>query len=148
MHNHLCRISSRFCDYQELLQSVHFSLSYSRHNRLVFFGLYSVQNIIISTTNTKVNSKQQITWLKVKKVSKLTGILKFSLLAVQVWNALRADRWTCRTQKIVKQSPSGHHRTRIFFSYAWFAGHCWQRCLLSDKRSSFNVNSNTHGRPG
>jgi len=25
-----------------------------------------------------------------------------------------ADRWKCRTQKIAKNSPSGHHRTTLF----------------------------------
>jgi len=30
---------------------------------------------------------------------------------MQVWNMLHAARWKCRTQKIAKKSPSGHHRT-------------------------------------
>jgi len=29
---------------------------------------------------------------------------------VQVWNVLHAARWKCRTQKIAKNLPSGHHR--------------------------------------
>jgi len=30
---------------------------------------------------------------------------------MRVWNVLHAARWKCRTQKITKYSPSGHHRT-------------------------------------
>jgi len=30
---------------------------------------------------------------------------------MQVWNMLHAARWQYRTQKVVKKSPSGHHRT-------------------------------------
>jgi len=32
---------------------------------------------------------------------------------MQVWNVLRAARCKCRTQKIAKKSPSGHHRTTL-----------------------------------
>jgi len=32
---------------------------------------------------------------------------------MQVWNVLRAARWKYMTQKIAKQSPSGHHRTTL-----------------------------------
>jgi len=32
---------------------------------------------------------------------------------MQVWNVLRTARWKCRTQKIAKNSPSGHHRTTL-----------------------------------
>jgi len=32
---------------------------------------------------------------------------------MQVWNVLHAARWKCRTQKIAKNSPSGHHRTTL-----------------------------------
>jgi len=32
---------------------------------------------------------------------------------MQVWNVLRAARWKCRTQKIAKNWPSGHHRTTL-----------------------------------
>ena len=32
---------------------------------------------------------------------------------MQVWNVLHAARWKCRTQKIVKNSPSGHHHTTL-----------------------------------
>jgi len=30
---------------------------------------------------------------------------------MQAWNALHADRWKYRTQKIAENSTSGHHRT-------------------------------------
>jgi len=32
---------------------------------------------------------------------------------MQVWNVLQAARWKCSTQKIAKNSPSGHHRTTL-----------------------------------
>jgi len=32
---------------------------------------------------------------------------------MQVWNMLHAARWKCRTQKIAKNSPSGHYRTSL-----------------------------------
>jgi len=32
---------------------------------------------------------------------------------MHVWNVLHAARWKCRTQKIAKNSPSGHHRTTL-----------------------------------
>ena len=32
---------------------------------------------------------------------------------MQVWNVLHAARWKCRTQKMAKKSPSGHHRTTL-----------------------------------
>jgi len=32
---------------------------------------------------------------------------------MQVWNVLRAARWKCRTQKIAKNLPSGHHRRTL-----------------------------------
>jgi len=32
---------------------------------------------------------------------------------MQVWNVLHAARWKCRTKKIAKDSPSGHHRTTL-----------------------------------
>jgi len=32
---------------------------------------------------------------------------------MQFWNVLRAAQWKCRTQKIAKKSPSGHHRTTL-----------------------------------
>jgi len=32
---------------------------------------------------------------------------------MQVWNVLHAARWKCRTQKIAKNSPSGHHHTTL-----------------------------------
>jgi len=32
---------------------------------------------------------------------------------MQVWNVLHVARWKCRTQKIAKNSPSGHHRTTL-----------------------------------
>ena len=32
---------------------------------------------------------------------------------MQVWNMLHAARWKCRTQKLAKKSPSGHHRTTL-----------------------------------
>jgi len=37
----------------------------------------------------------------------------FKYHASLVWNVLHAARWTCRTQKIAKKSPSGHHRTTL-----------------------------------
>jgi len=32
---------------------------------------------------------------------------------MQVWNLLHTARWKCRTQKIAKKSPSGHHHTTL-----------------------------------
>jgi len=32
---------------------------------------------------------------------------------MQVWNVLHAAHWKCRTQKVVKNSPSGHHHTPL-----------------------------------
>jgi len=32
---------------------------------------------------------------------------------MQVWNVLHVACWKCRTQKIAKNSPSGHHRTSL-----------------------------------
>jgi len=32
---------------------------------------------------------------------------------MQVWNVLHAARWKCRTQKLAKKSPSGHHPTTL-----------------------------------
>jgi len=32
---------------------------------------------------------------------------------MQVWNVLHVARWKYRTQKIAKNSPSGHHRTTL-----------------------------------
>jgi len=32
---------------------------------------------------------------------------------MQVWNMLHVARWKCRTQKIAKNSPSGHHCTTL-----------------------------------
>ena len=32
---------------------------------------------------------------------------------MQVWIVLHAARWKCRTQKIAKNSPYGHHRTTL-----------------------------------
>jgi len=32
---------------------------------------------------------------------------------MQVWNVLHMARWKCRTQKIAKNLPSGHHRTTL-----------------------------------
>ena len=32
---------------------------------------------------------------------------------MQVWNVLHAAHWKCRTHKIAKNSPSGHHRTTL-----------------------------------
>ena len=32
---------------------------------------------------------------------------------MQVWNVLHAARWKCRTQKIAKNLPSGHHCTTL-----------------------------------
>ena len=32
---------------------------------------------------------------------------------MEVWNVLHADRWKCRTRKIAKNLPSGHHRTTL-----------------------------------
>ena len=32
---------------------------------------------------------------------------------MQVWNVLRAARWKCRSQKIAKNWPSGHHRSTL-----------------------------------
>jgi len=32
---------------------------------------------------------------------------------MQDWNVLHAARWKCRTQKLAKNSPSGHHHTTL-----------------------------------
>jgi len=32
---------------------------------------------------------------------------------MQVWNVLHMARWKCRTQKLAKKSPSGHHPTTL-----------------------------------
>jgi len=32
---------------------------------------------------------------------------------MQVWSVLHVARWKCRTQKIAKNSPSGHHHTTL-----------------------------------
>ena len=37
---------------------------------------------------------------------------------MQVWNMLHAARWKCRTQKIAKKLPSGHHRTLWGYIFA------------------------------
>jgi len=33
--------------------------------------------------------------------------------APQVWSVVHAARWKCRTKKIAKKSPSGHHPTTL-----------------------------------
>jgi len=62
---------------------------------------------------------------------------------MQVWNVLRAARWKCRTPKISKNWPSGHHRTTSFWFWLWriskpvediswkqflWQEQCWQLC--------------------
>ena len=42
---------------------------------------------------------------------------------MHVWNVLHAARWKYRTQKIAKNSPSGHHRTTL--SGYTFANKAW-----------------------
>jgi len=37
----------------------------------------------------------------------------WSEFRMPVWNVLHAARWKCRTQKLAKKSPSGHHRTTL-----------------------------------
>ena len=50
MHKHLCQISSEF-HIQKLLQSVHFWLSYSRNNKVVFWTTYGVVSSIFVWNN-------------------------------------------------------------------------------------------------
>ena len=41
---------------------------------------------------------------------------------MHVWNVLHVARWKCSTQKIAKNSPSGHHRTTLSgYIFAIFA---------------------------
>jgi len=54
---------------------------------------------------------------------------------MQVWKVLHAARWRCRTQKIVKNSPSGHHRTTL--SGCIFAT---KTCINNRKKNSLNSN--------
>jgi len=57
---------------------------------------------------------------------------------MQVLNVLRTARWKCRTQKIAKNWPSGHHRTtmsgHIFATKAHIDN--WKKNLLNSNISS------------
>ena len=56
---------------------------------------------------------------------------------MQVWNVLHAARWKCRTQKIAKNSPSGHHHTP-------FSGYIFATKACMDNRKnllSINISS-------
>jgi len=53
---------------------------------------------------------------------------------MQVWNVLRAAPWKCRTQKIAKNSPSGHHHTTS-------SGYIFANRARIDKRKTL-LNSN------
>jgi len=54
---------------------------------------------------------------------------------MQVWNVLRAARWKCRTQKIAKESSSGHHRTTL-------SGYIFAIKARIDNRKKNLLNSN------
>jgi len=49
---------------------------------------------------------------------------------------LRAARWKCRTQKIAKNSPSGHHRTTL-------SGYIFATKVHIDNRKKNLLKSNT-----
>ena len=54
---------------------------------------------------------------------------------MQVWNVLRAAHWKCRTQKIAKNWPSGHHRTTLSgYIFATTA------CINSQKKNLLSSN--------
>jgi len=53
---------------------------------------------------------------------------------MHVWNVLHVARWKCRTQKIAKSSPSGHHRTTLsgyFFATKACIDNRKKTCLTS-----------------
>jgi len=54
---------------------------------------------------------------------------------MQFWNVLRAARWKCRTQKIAKKSPSGHHHTTL-------SGYIFATKAHIDNRKKNLLNSN------
>jgi len=54
---------------------------------------------------------------------------------MQVWNVLHTARWKCWTQKIVKNSPSGHHRTTL-------SGYIFKTKARIDNRKENLLNSN------
>ena len=54
---------------------------------------------------------------------------------MQVWNVLHAALWKCRTQKIVKNSPSGHHPTTL-------SGYIFATKACIDNREKTLLNSN------
>ena len=54
---------------------------------------------------------------------------------MQVWNVLRAARWQYRTQKIAKNSPSGHHRINL-------SGYIFATKACIDNRKKNLLNSN------
>ena len=59
---------------------------------------------------------------------------------MQVWNVLHAARWKCRTQKIVKNSPSGHHRTTLLgYIFATKA------CIDNRKKILLNISTSSTG---
>ena len=41
------------------------------------------------------------------------GVALVREFRMQVWNVLHVACWKCRTRKIAKNSPSGHHRTTL-----------------------------------
>jgi len=58
---------------------------------------------------------------------------------MQVWNVLHAARWKYRTQKIAKNSPSGHHRTILsghIFATKVRRVDSWKKELLNSNISS------------
>jgi len=61
---------------------------------------------------------------------------------MKVWNVLHAARWKCRTQKIAKNSPSGHHCTTLS-SYIFTTEVCidnWKNLLKSSMSFTCSYN--------
>jgi len=58
---------------------------------------------------------------------------------MQVWNVLHAACWKCRTQKIAKNRPSGHHRTTL-------SGHIVATKERIDNREKNLLSSNISSR--
>jgi len=64
-----------------------------------------------------------------------TMVWPYCEFRMQVWNVLHAARWKCRTQKITKNSPSGHHlTTSLGYIFATKA------CIDNRKKNLLNSN--------
>jgi len=59
---------------------------------------------------------------------------------MHVWNVLHAAGWKCRTQKIAKNSPSGHHRTTL-------SGYIFATVAHIDNQEKKLLNSNVPACP-